>query len=191
MIFFLCLYKLRIITAADCAQVVLCGFHEYIKTMRCLQTVYLLEPAGSHGVWGLDDYHCLIFLFGAAQLCVPSAVENSAASAANPSVPAELTSPLSIQDTEVLQEYSTEYMYFEGIQFIKALKTGAPFAETSPMLNDISHLGEWSRICAGLLRLYEAEVLSKFPVVQHILFGTILVSPISNSVDSRSLATVS
>ena len=201
MIFFLCLYKLRVITAADLSQVVLRGFHEYVKTMRCLQTVYLLEPAGSHGVWGLDDYHCLIFLFGAAQLCVPKDVENNnaataataATAACTPSDGAELITPLSIHDKEVLEEYSPEYMYLEGIQFIKVLKTGAPFAETSPMLNDISHLGEWSRICAGLLRLYEAEVLSKFPVVQHLLFGTILVSPTlgTGSVDSRSLAGVS
>ena len=64
----LCLKKLGIFQKEDLAAVVLRCFAAYVKTMRKLQTIYVLEPAGSHGVWGLDDYHCLTFLWGAAQL---------------------------------------------------------------------------------------------------------------------------
>ena len=182
MVFFLCLYKLRVITLADCAQVVLLGFGEYLKTMRILQISYLLEPAGSHGAWGLDDYHCLIFLFGAAQLCSQKSSEEGMSSTGEVVTSSiEVITPQMVHDQSTLDEGSGEYMYLEGIKFIKFLKTGAPFAETSPMLNDISGLADWNKICTGLLRLYQAEVLHKFPVVQHLLFGSILMPPIDHT----------
>lgn len=42
-------------------------FNEYYSLVRKLITKYSLEPAGSHGVWGLDDHFHLIYIFGASQ----------------------------------------------------------------------------------------------------------------------------
>lgn len=158
-ILFLLLTKLGAISdsKADLSAIVTKGFVAYVRTMRKLQIEYMLEPAGSHGVWGLDDYHCLLFLWGAAQL----------------SNQKEIT-PSGIHNAELLKEHSSEYIYFEGIRFIKHIKSSAPFAETSPMLNDISALHDWGKICSGLMRLFQAEVLNKFPVIQHLLFGSLL-----------------
>lgn len=156
-LFFICLHKLGLIEERDLSAVISKGFVAYIKTMRKLQLDYMLEPAGSHGVWGLDDYHCLLFFWGSAQLSKQSEIR-----------------PSSIHDSETLKEFADDFIYLEGIRFIKQIKLGAPFAETSPMLNDISNIPEWARICSGLMRLFQGEVLGKLPVIQHIVFGILL-----------------
>lgn len=49
-IFGLCLFKLRLMSECDLGSFVLKSFTGYVKVMRKLQSVYFLEPAGSHGV---------------------------------------------------------------------------------------------------------------------------------------------
>ena len=69
-VFLLCLSLLGFFTSEQDVerQVVLLLFVRYLKLCWRLQDVYNLEPAGSHGVWGLDDYSFLGYIFGSGQL---------------------------------------------------------------------------------------------------------------------------
>lgn len=139
----------------DAADLVLLVFAKYIRVMRCLQKVYVLEPAGSHGVWGLDDYHALPFLFGAAQL-----------------IGLEGTIPTGdVYKDHIVREHADGYLYIDAIRQVMLAKKGAPFHETSPMLYDITAVPTWQKTHSGLTKMYRAEVLGKLPVIQHFLFG--------------------
>ncbi|KAG1722686.1 Phosphotyrosyl phosphatase activator [Suillus paluster] len=151
-----CLDQLQVVGASDHTMLVTRVFWRYIQIMRVLQSTYWLEPAGSHGVWGLDDYHFLPFLFGSAQLRGHRFVR-----------------PKAIHDAEIVDELSKDYMYFSCIKFINSIKT-ASLRWHSPMLDDISAVKTWEKVNSGMIKMYQAEVLGKLPVMQHFLFGSIL-----------------
>lgn len=130
---------------------------------------YTLEPAGSHGVWGLDDHSFAPYIFGSAQLgppitspTAPTPLQGSLDSAPEPEA---------ITSKSIVAEHQSSNMYFSAIQFIFDVKKG-PFWEHSPILYNISGIKDgWGKINKGMLKMYDAEVLSKFPVVQHFPFG--------------------
>ncbi|CBQ72645.1 probable RRD2-Activator of the phosphotyrosyl phosphatase activity of PP2A [Sporisorium reilianum SRZ2] len=156
----LCLCKLRILTLPeDGAAIVLRIFWAYIQVMRDIQSSYWLEPAGSHGVWGLDDYHFLPFLWGAGQLSSHRHLR-----------------PKAIHDPEIVDEFAPKYMYLACIQFINSVKT-ASLRWHSPMLDDISGAKSWSKVNEGMIKMYRAEVLKKLPIAQHIFFGSLIRFP--------------
>ena len=66
----LCLTLVRFFQpeAGEERNLVLVLFLRYLRLCWKLQDVYKLEPAGSHGVWGLDDSSFLGYIFGSAQL---------------------------------------------------------------------------------------------------------------------------
>lgn len=165
----LCLVKLGVIQREDYSFLVLGMFWKYIQVMRYLQSTYWLEPAGSHGVWGLDDYQFLPFLWGAGQLKGMFDVERADAGHKH-------LKPKCIHDPEVLEAFSTQYMYLSCISFINSIKT-ASLRWHSPMLDDISVVKTWDKVNSGMMKMYQAEVLGKLPVMQHALFGSILPFP--------------
>lgn len=156
LVFLYCLEKIGVLRESDDEEVVLIVFPAYLRTTRLLQTLYMLEPAGSHGVWGLDDYSFLPFLWGSSQLVSTNRV------------------PLSvIHDESSLSELRDEYLYLDAIAAIREMKTGS-FAEHSPMLHDISGVkGGWKKVNSGMIKMYRGEVWQKRPVIQHFLFGSL------------------
>ncbi|KAF8936761.1 serine/threonine-protein phosphatase 2A activator-like protein [Dissophora ornata] len=140
----------------DHTAVVLRVFVRYLELVRKLQKTYQLEPAGSHGVWGLDDYQFLPYLWGSAQLRDHPRMK-----------------PIAIMQQRYLEDFAPDYMYFRAIQSIHQTKRG-PFHEHSPVLFEISGVPHWTKVNSGMIKMYKAEVLNKFPVVQHLLFGSLL-----------------
>uniref|UniRef100_A0A803NM17 peptidylprolyl isomerase n=1 Tax=Cannabis sativa TaxID=3483 RepID=A0A803NM17_CANSA len=151
-----CLARLGLIKEEDYDSVVIRIFVKYMALMRKLQTVYCLEPAGSHGVWGLDDYHFLPYIFGSSQL-----------------INHKYMKPKSIHNEDILENFSHEYLYLSCIAFVKKVKKG-PFSEHSPLLDDISGVPNWNKVNSGLLKMYKVEVLEKVPIMQHFIFGSLI-----------------
>ncbi|KAI7241095.1 phosphotyrosyl phosphatase activator [Hortaea werneckii] len=168
-----CLWKLGFFVDGEERSIVIGVVEPYLRLVRNLIMTYTLEPAGSHGVWGLDDHSFLPYIFGSAQLApaidaqdgsAPVPTEGSLPSAPSPSIAAK---------KELVLDWKESNMYFSAIHFINSVKKG-PFWEHSPILYDISGIKDgWGKINKGMLKMYAAEVLGKFPVVQHFPFGSL------------------
>lgn len=155
-LFLLCLCLIRFFDSSPSEErsIVLIVFYRYLRLCWRLQDVYRLEPAGSHGVWGLDDYSFLGYIFGSAQLrgkfCVRLEKRrfNRDAGEGQKEIPvsAILRTPLSPTN-----------LYFVSISRIHEFKRG-PFHEHSSQLYAIATgVPNWVKVHSGLFKMYEVS----------------------------------
>ncbi|XP_030555801.1 serine/threonine-protein phosphatase 2A activator [Drosophila novamexicana] len=156
-IFFLCaLFKAEILLEQDIVSAALRLFKRYLEFARQLQRTYNMEPAGSQGVWSLDDFQFVPFIWGSAQLAVKSPFD-----------------PAKFVDEQIINDFKEQYMFISCIDYICQVKTGH-FGEHSNQLWSITAVPSWIKINAGLVKMYQKEILSKFPVIQHVYFGELM-----------------
>ena len=95
-------------------------FNTYYALVRKLILTYTLEPAGSHGVWGLDDHFHLAYILGSSQWIRNAPMR-----------------PRDVKDISLVKQYAKSNLYCQCIAFIFQVKSG-PFSEHSPILYDLS-----------------------------------------------------
>eukprot|EP00768_Dysnectes_brevis_P003740 gnl/Dysnectes_brevis/265_a296_4466.p1 GENE.gnl/Dysnectes_brevis/265_a296_4466~~gnl/Dysnectes_brevis/265_a296_4466.p1 ORF type:complete len:350 (+),score=62.36 gnl/Dysnectes_brevis/265_a296_4466:115-1164(+) len=156
-LFMICYFRLNVLKADELMYVPLVIFPHYLAIARKAQAKYLLEPAGSHGAWCVDDYQMLPFVWGASQRV--GAFEG----------------PTVIFDRLKCRDLSDHDLYMEGMWVIHQAKR-VDLRECAPFIADI-HLvpgTSWKKISGGMLKLWVNETLGKWPVVQHVRCGYIL-----------------
>ncbi|MGH0164092.1 UNVERIFIED_CONTAM: hypothetical protein FKN15_046614 [Acipenser sinensis] len=99
--FLCCLCKIGVLRVDDQLAIVFRVFDRYLKLMRKLQKTYRMEPAGSQGVWGLDDFQFLPFIWGSSQLVDHPTLE-----------------PRHFVDEKIVNEHHKDYMFMECVKFI-------------------------------------------------------------------------
>jgi serine/threonine-protein phosphatase 2A activator len=142
-----CLWKLGAFPAStdgDVERAIVIGIIEpYLELVRRLILTYTLEPAGSHGVWGLDDHAFLPYIFGSAQFS--PAITNPADVVTEGSLPSA-PNPADVAKANRVERERKRNMYFSAIGFIYDVKKG-PFWEHSPILYDVSGVkAGWAKI---------------------------------------------
>ncbi|KAH8069653.1 phosphatase activator [Aureococcus anophagefferens] len=119
-----------------------------------------LEPAGARGVWALDPYQMLPFVFGSAQCIAGDAGD----------APAGWGDEDTLDVVPGLDAKRHESMFYECVLHVRDAIGDARFGEAAPILFNCSHR-PWRVTNRRILRYFAQEVLGVKVVVQHMLFG--------------------
>lgn len=176
LVFITCLYELRIVSmnsidnldqknienSDDCEDLVFLVFWRYWDMLISIQRKYRLSPAGTHGSWGVDDFVTLPFVFGSSQLIKSDS-----------SITEIEILPSNVIDRDISTKFQDVYAYCKWICYLYESKTG-PFSQHSRVLYSLSSISSFDQIHTGMLKMFKAEVLDKFVVVQQFKFGSLI-----------------
>ncbi|KAJ3428184.1 serine/threonine-protein phosphatase 2a activator [Anaeramoeba flamelloides] len=176
--FLCCFYQLGLIEENDLVGLIYGVFQRYLLLVRKLQQTYTLEAAGTHGVWGLDDFQSLPFYFGSCQFYPKQENENEIEKENENEKQKEKEktckySPSLIMDPEILKTMRGDYLLADAILYTRERKTGS-FKVHSPKLAKVSKMEDWDEVHYYFLDMFLSGVLLKYPIVQHFYFGSIL-----------------
>lgn len=198
------LFMVHILPHDTSGEQLLSILSKYYELVQSLIASYTLEPAGSHGVWGLDDHFHLSYLFGACQMISykdvfppPEALNAefmSASGGVTEEHPATVSHPnafatpstntgqtcidLAPLPSSTLSKDLISQLKQRNLYFgsLSFVMTvkKGPFHEHSPILYNIAAAKSWQKVARGLWRMFGDQVMGKWPVVQHFWFGGVL-----------------
>ncbi|KAH9446294.1 hypothetical protein MJO29_015948 [Puccinia striiformis f. sp. tritici] len=108
------LHLTRILNNQDLLLTGLIIYQKYFNLCRRLQKVYNLEPAGSKGVYGLDDFFHVVYIFGSAQLLYHPTIKPC--SILDEKFVSRINELKSSEGEERLNESSIDFLSREGIR---------------------------------------------------------------------------
>ncbi|KAM0673472.1 Serine/threonine-protein phosphatase 2A activator 2 [Gurleya vavrai] len=121
----------------------------YFDLVRDVIYKYNLEPAGSHGVWGIDDYQLIPFILGSAEL---------------------IDSEYAFED--LLVQKNKDFVYAKALIFIqkhKCRRREVSFDMHSPILYKMREKS-WLYNNVDLMNHFENDVLKSHAVYQHFIY---------------------
>eukprot|EP00915_Cephaloidophora_sp_WS-2016_P000063 GHVH01000124.1.p1 GENE.GHVH01000124.1~~GHVH01000124.1.p1 ORF type:complete len:360 (+),score=39.80 GHVH01000124.1:34-1113(+) len=131
-------------------------FRYYTRTVQTMIKLFRVQPAGSKGFWGLDDYFHLPFIYGSAQL-----------------IGSQISTDV-VNNMRLVKQNIGRSVYLEMIEYIMNSKLGHSLDENGRVLYDISGVPNWDKINSGMIIMYCKTVLAKQPVMQHFHFSRLL-----------------
>lgn len=153
--------------------------------MDYLIGAYRLEPSAKYGnSVGLNDYRFLAFLWGSAQLTAEDDVGDGGH---------RLTPAAAITDQDAAVRHRDRYVFMKSMdsvhrrnrRWLATKGSGDDEKETgdrpqrpvwwhSYQLWNLTAISRWHRVNECLMSAYRRDVLGRFEVVQHLVFGELL-----------------